>query len=253
LHRGVYQVGAITPHSHEIAALLACGTNAALSHRSAAALWKLLPYPASAPVDITLPPARSTKRSGLRIHRAVLDPRDVRRRESMTATSPPRTLLDLAAGIDLETLERVVAEANYRRLASDEELRVQLERYPRRHGAARLRRLLDLPGGPRRTRSGGERRLLRGLRDAGIDGFEVNGSVHGYEVDFLWRDLKFGVELDGWDGHSGRLAFERDRLKMSELEASGLTIMPITGRQVRSDLPGVLDRLGRALARRSKG
>lgn len=255
LHRGVYLVGAVTaPHTHEQAALLACGTDAVLSHRSAAALWDLHPYPAAAPVQVTVSPARCPSHPGIRVHRAPLARQDLRRRAGMRVSSPPRTILEIAADLDLETLERVVAEANYRRLASESELRDQLNRNPGKHGVARLRRVLDLPGGARRTRSRGERRLLRALREAGIEGYEVNGRIHGFEVDFLWRELSFAVELDGWDAHSGRIAFERDRLKIASLEAAGVTVMPVTGRQLRDDLEGALDRRLRALAqKRLKG
>lgn len=89
--------------------------------------------------------------------------------------------------------------------------------------------------------------MLRLLRERGIDGFETNEEILGYEVDFLWRDLGFVVEVDGWDGHSGRVAFERDRLKWARLEAAGVGVMPITGRQARDDPDGVIERLLAAL------
>ena len=150
--------------------------------------------------------------------------------------------------IDLVLLELVVAEASQRRLATDVELRHQVELNPGKRGVRPLRRVLDIPGGPQRTRSGGERHLLRALRENEFNGVEVNAKIHGYEVDFLWRDLGFVLELDGWDGHSGSVAFERDRLKIAKLDAAGLTVMPVTGRQLRDDLDGALDRLRRALA-----
>jgi len=110
-----------------------------------------------------------------------------------------------------EELEWTVAEAAYRKLASDAELRAQIERNEGRRGVAKLRRVLDLPGGPRRTRSPAERQMLRLLRRAGISGFETNARLHGYEVDLLWREEGLAVEVDGYDAHSGRVAFERDR------------------------------------------
>jgi very-short-patch-repair endonuclease len=73
--------------------------------------------------------------------------------------------------------------------------------------------------------------MLKLLRNAGITGFKTNTKIHGYEVDFLWRDLGFAVEVDGYDGHSGRHAFERDRLKWARLQAKGIQVMPVTGRQ----------------------
>ena len=88
------------------------------------------------------------------------------------------------------------------------------------------------------------------LRAARMRGYEANARVHGYEVDLLWRSAGVAVEIDGWDGHSSRVAFERDRLKAAKLSAQGLTVIPVTGRQIRYDPAGVLDRLRRALAQR---
>jgi very-short-patch-repair endonuclease len=165
----------------------------------------------------------------------------------MSLTSPPRTILDLAGELGLEDLERLVAEADYRRLASGREHREQLERNPGKRGNAVLRSVLDLPGGPARTRSPAERRMLHLLREAGVTGYELNRRIHGFEVDVLWRELGFAVEIDGYDAHSGRLAFERDRLKVATLKARGLDVMPVTPRQLRDDPDGVLARLLRGL------
>ena len=248
-HRGVYLVGHTVPtqHGRDMAALLACGEGAVLSHRSAAALWGLLSYPASGRACVTVPPGQSATRPGIKIHRAAVAGTDVRRRERMALTSPPRTILDLAGELDAEMLERLVAEADYRRLASARELGDQLERNPGKPGNARLRSVLDLPGGPARTRSPAERQMLRLLRGAGFTGYELNLRIHGFEVDVLWRELSFAVEIDGYQAHSGRLAFERDRLKVATLKAHGLDVMPITPRQLRDDPDGVAARLLRAL------
>jgi very-short-patch-repair endonuclease len=126
-------------------------------------------------------------------------------------------------------------------------LKAQVEGNERKRGVASLRRVLGLPGGPRRTRSPAEVRMLRLLRKAGITGYETNARIHGYEVDILWRNERVAVEVDGWDAHSGRIAFERDRLKAAILAAHGLTVIRITGRQIRDDPAGVIQRLNRAL------
>jgi very-short-patch-repair endonuclease len=142
-----------------------------------------------------------------------------------------------------------VAEANYRHLAGEAELMDQLARNKGRAGAPALRRVLDLPGGPRRTRSPAERELLRLLRAHDVGGYEVNARVGGYEVDFVWRDAGLAVEVDGYDAHSGRVAFERDRLKWATLTAAGLTILPVTERQIRRDPRAVVRRVLAALGR----
>ena len=89
--------------------------------------------------------------------------------------------------------------------------------------------------------------MLRLLRGAGLTGYELNRRIHGFEVDVLWRELNFAIEIDGYDAHSGRLAFERDRLKVATLKARGLDVVPVTPRQLRDDPEGVLARLLRAL------
>ena len=89
--------------------------------------------------------------------------------------------------------------------------------------------------------------MLRLLRRAGVTGYETNARIHGYEVDFLWRETHVAVEVDGYDAHSGRIAFERDRLKAATLNAHGLRVMPITPRQLRDDPEEVVAKLVRAL------
>jgi len=263
LHRGVYLVGAVPgAHSHEMAALLAFKLQAVLSHRSAASLWNLLPYPATAAVWVTVPPERSAGRPRIKAIRARLDPSDVRNRDGLRLTSPPRTILDMASLLVATgaprgseghyELEALVAEANFRHLASERELRDQLARNPSKRGAPALRAILDTPGGPQRTRSRGERAMLRLLREHEIDGFETNARIGGYEVDFLFPDEGVVVELDGYDGHSGRVPFERDRLKWASLSSQGLLVLPITGRQIRNDPDGMLKRIARARTSRSR-
>ena len=169
----------------------------------------------------------------------------------MPVVSPPRAVLDCSTLFDDDyELEALVADAAFRHLAFENELRDQVQRNPGRPGVASLRRVLDLEGGPRRTRSKGERWFLRLLRKHRIGGYEVNEKIHGKEVDFLWRDHSFCVELDGWDGHSSRIAFERDRLKWAHLQANGVDVMPLAVRQVQHDEEGTIRRLRATLARK---
>jgi hypothetical protein len=150
IHRGVYLVGHDVPPplALEEAALLACGSGAALGHRSAGNLWGLLSYPASAPVWVTIPPGRTVRRPRIAVRNGCLAASDVRHRHGLKLTSPPRTILDLASLLDEEELESVVAEAAYRRLASEVELAAQLSGNEGKRGVAKLRRLLNLPGAP---------------------------------------------------------------------------------------------------------
>jgi very-short-patch-repair endonuclease len=252
LHRGVYLVGAVAPEwAYCQAGLYACGAGALLGQRSATRIWGLLPYSPLAYPWVIVPPEKRIERPRIIVSRLRVDSRDIRTRHGMAVTSPPRTILDMAVVFDdLYELEALVAEAHFRGLAREPELRMQLERYRGVKGLRALRSVLDLEGGPQRTRSEGERAMLRILRRHKIKGFEANGDIHGYEVDFLWRDEAFCIELDGWDGHSSRAAFERDRLKWAELQAKGVAVMPITGRQALRDEAGVIARLRAVLAER---
>jgi very-short-patch-repair endonuclease len=252
LHRGVYLVGAVAPEwAYSQAGLFACGEGATLGQRSATRVWGLAKYSANAYPWVIVPRAKRIERPRIVISRIDLDPRDVRRRHGMRVTSPPRTVFDIASIVDDRyELEALVAEAAFRRLASEKELRDQIERNSGCRGVPALNHVLRLEGGPQRTRSDGERFMLRLLRNRGIKGFEVNSSIHGEEVDFLWRDEEFCIELDGWGGHSSRTAFERDRLKWAKLQAKGVAVMPITGRQVNEDEEGVFDRMLAVIAER---
>ncbi len=253
LHRGVYLVGAVpSEHALSQAALLATKGEASLSCFTAAHLWRARNYPATADPWVTVPAERRIERPRIQVVRADLASGDIRTRYGMRVTSPPRTVLDCAALIEDDyEYEALVGEMKYRGLASEQELEDQVGRNPRKRGVPRLRRVLALPGGPRRTRSKGERAFLRLLREENINGYETNSKAFGPELDFVWPELMFAVEVDGWDGHSGRVAFERDRLKIAELQARGVEVMPVTGRQIGSDRRGVLRRLRATLALRA--
>ena len=252
IHRGVYLVGAVpTEWAYPQAALFACGSESLLFARSAVAVWGLGDYPASAYPWVIVPPTRRVDRPRIVVHQGSVSKNDIRKRHGLRVTSPPRTILDIAKiSEDRYELEALVAEAHFRGLAREPELREQIRQNVGRRGVAKLRSVLSIEGGPQRTRSEGEQALLRLLRNHGMSGFRCNETIHGHEVDFLWRDAAFCVELDGWDAHSNRTAFERDRLKWADLESKGVAVMPITGRQVRADGGGVISRLMAALDRR---
>lgn len=252
IHKGVYLVGAVpTQHAYAQAALLALKGRGTLSHFSAASIWSLRSYPHLAHPWVTVPANARVSRPRIRIARCTLEDCDRRSRLGLCVTSPPRTVLDCATLYEDDyEYEALVAEAQFRGLANEDELQQQLARNPGKRGSPRLRRVLSLPGGPRRTRSGGERAFLRLLRNATIGGFETNSRAFGPELDFVWPAERFAVEIDGWAGHSGRVAFKRDRLKIARLAAKGVQVMPITSDQLRDDPVGVIQRLLETLAHR---
>jgi very-short-patch-repair endonuclease len=235
LHRAVYLVGSIEPPlAREMAAVLSCGEGAVLSHRIAVGLWHLLPHPAQLQnVEVTVAGRDPGRRPGVRVHRVRSLGRDeVRACQRIPVTTPARTLLDLAAWGSGRELEQAVAEARRRGLATTRELLALVGRYPTRHGAPALRRLAERDERPALTRSEAEERLLSLIRSAELPNPEVNVPVHGFEVDFLWRDHGLAVEVDGYTYHSDPHAFERDRARDAKLAAHGYRVIRVTWRQI---------------------
>jgi very-short-patch-repair endonuclease len=250
LHRGVYAVGhlALVPLAREMAAVLARRAGSALSHRSAAVVWHLLPATDDAEIDVTVPAKGRRRRPGLRIHRSTrLSPRDIRHLRGLPVTAPWRTLVDLAETGSNRELERATHEALTRRLLNANRLLAEIDGYRGRHGVGRLKSLLE-QGDPVITRSQAEKRFLALVRAGGLPAPEVNVRIHGHEVDFLWRDQGLVVEVDGFQFHSTRAAFERDRQRDAERQGVGLRVLRVTWRHV-VDAPYVtLTNLVRALA-----
>jgi very-short-patch-repair endonuclease len=251
LRRGVYLVGAVEgPHTYEMAAVLACGRGAAASHRSGVHLYELLPYPAPPGlVHITRPGDHRRGPSGVIVHRtSCLLPYEIRERHGIPVTAPIRTLMDFACDCTDEELERAVAEAFALGLTRRGPLLRELEQRRGRRGTARLRLLLD-GDGPKRTRSTPERKLLRALRTAGIDGFETNAQLGGWEVDIYWPAHRLVVEVDAYSTHSSPWAFERDRRKSAELEDLGLRVHRVTKVRIYAEPATVVAEIQRRITR----
>lgn len=248
LHRGVYLVGPVAPpHARAMAACLACGPNACLSHRSAGALWGLLKRSRRAPVDVTLRSGNHA-RPGIRIFRIrTLRDDEVTRRHGIPATTPPRTLYDLAGTLRPLALEKAVAEALARRLTSEEEVLEMIERQAGRRGVHRLRAALGRTG-PAFTRSRAEELFLALARRAQIDEPQVNVTVGQHEVDFYWPRARLAVEIDGRAFHASSRDFERDRRRDAELATHGIRVVRVTWKQLTGEPEAVLVRLGGALA-----
>jgi very-short-patch-repair endonuclease len=252
VHRGVYLLGHPVPPplAREFAAVLACGRGAVLSHAAAGAVWGFHRRGGDEAVDVTVTARNCRPRPGIRTHRvASLHSLDRRRRNEVPITAPARTLLDLAAVLHPNALERAVAEATASHLVRMSDLRDALDRAPPgRPGSPALRALIDDPGGAALTRSEAEARALALIRRAGLPAPEANVRVGGFEVDLYWRDAGLIVEIDGFAYHSSRSAFERDRDRDARLQLSGNTVIRITWRQLETAPEAVVATLARALA-----
>jgi very-short-patch-repair endonuclease len=216
-YRGVYAVGHIppSPHARAMAAVLACGPGAALSHRSAAALWGLTRWPSTLEVTATT----DRRVPGVRTHRS-RNLIDVTAHYGIPTTTPARTLLDLAGILDPASLTRALNDARLRNLLSLDDLDDVLARSP---GRATRALADDQPEAP--TRSVFEDTFLAFLDRHHLPRPEVNQRVAGYEVDMLWRPQRLVAELDGRAYHRD---FERDRERDADLLAAGLRVVRVT-------------------------
>jgi predicted transcriptional regulator of viral defense system len=247
IHRGVYALGhpAISIEGRLVAALLLAGPGGVLSHATAAWWWGLA---AASPtvIDLTTE-ARARSVSDVKIHRR-------RRFEStrhrrLPVTTVAQTILDLAAAAPLAHVRRVLAEADYRRLLDlDAILAVAGQGRP---GSATLRTALARHQ-PRLalTRSQLEERFLCLCEDAGLPTPEVNAGVSRMSIDFLWREQKLAVEVDGYDGHRSNAQLERDRRRELWLRANGYTVIRYTADQVANEAALVVADLRRLLLSR---
>jgi len=250
LHRGVYLAGPLeAPLTRAMAAVLACGPGAVLSHLAAAALWELYEPRPGDDVDVTLAGRRIGRRRGIRVHHAATA--DATSRHAIPVTTPERTLLDLAAALPARELERAVEEAQIRRLTSHARLAAALRLHAGRPGTPALRAALRTE--PALTRSEAERRALELIRAAQLPAPEANARLLGHEVDLLWPAHRLVVEVDGHRYHGTRGAFERDRERDARLQAQGYRVMRVTWRQLRREREAVVARLAAALALRPPG
>ena len=214
VHRGVYAVGgaSLTREGHWMAATLALGQGAALSHRSAAELWTLIPG-CSSLMHVTAPSTGGrSRRRGLIVHRFQRPPRVILKR-GVPVTTPLRTLEDLKGGVDRLTFDRAVTEAERLRLCTKKELDEVLP--------------IHTP-----TANKFEQRFLKLCKAHSIPRPQCQEWIRDYRADFLWPDRKLIIETDGYDTHGTRMAFEDDRARDVELSTHGYTVLRFTWRQL---------------------
>jgi very-short-patch-repair endonuclease len=249
VHRGVYAVGRpdLDRGGVLLAAVLACGPRAAVSHLSAAGLWGIRSVPLR-PVEVSVP-AAARRRPGVVVHRRVaLEATDVTSHQGIPVTTPVRTLVDVATRLGRRELEAAVNEADKLDLVDPETLRSALDRYAGRSGVAALRHLLD-----RRTfaltESELERRFLPLARLAGLTLPETGRRLNGFKVDFFWPGLGLVVETDGLRYHRTPAQQARDRLRDQAHVAAGLTALRFTHAQVAFERHHVVATLAAVLRR----
>jgi very-short-patch-repair endonuclease len=222
-----------------MAAVLASGPEAVLSHHSAAAHWKLSQSSRST-IDITVP---RRSRSWRHIHRHVSElPADERTvRDGIPVTSVPRTIFDLAATEPLAEVKRLLREMEFKELWDRLSLWDLVERYPGRRGirkvTAALEGLKDEPLGEQKNPL--EERFAPFCRRHRLPLPRFNHPItvggKNYEVDCYWPELGQIVELDGWQAHKSRSAFREDRARDRKLIAAGYTVTRLTWNQLEDE------------------
>jgi very-short-patch-repair endonuclease len=251
-HPGVYQIGPLPlPRAAEHAAILAGRGEARLSHGSAALLRGMVDaHNHVKQVEVTMPRRRRRRLEGVKIHRV----RDLREDEvtvlhGIPVTTPARTLLDIAETEAPRLVEQAYATALRKQLVTPGAMREMVDRHPTHRGAPLWRQLLAQQDEPVFTRSAAEEKLLEITRSARLPRPELNASILGYEVDFLWRNGRVVVEVDGYAFHGSGRSFAMDRRRDAELTAAGYRVLRFTWADLHEHYLSTVVRLAQTLAR----
>jgi very-short-patch-repair endonuclease len=238
LYAGVYRVGhrLVQREGQWLAAVLASGPDAVLSHWSAAALWMIRPNSRSI-IDVT-DPRKSRTWDGINRHHKALPTDEITVEEGIPVTTVPRTIFDLAATEPVDAVQSMLKEAEYRNLWDRLSLWDLVERYPGRRGVRRVRvaleRLKEEPAG--HERSPLEERFAPFLRRHRLPLPRFNDWIilgdKRYQVDCHWPGTGQIVELDGWGSHKTRSAFRDDRARDRRLRVAGYSVTRITWNQL---------------------
>lgn len=238
LHQGVYAVGhrLIPREGRWIAAVLASGPEAVLSHWSAAHLWMIRPNSRTV-IDVTVP-RKSRSWKGIRRHHSSLPADERTVEEGIPVTTVPRTILDLAATEDADVIQNLLRESERLQLSDRLSLPDLIARRPGKRGTRKVQLALDRlkedPAGVKHSPL--EERFAPFLRFHRLPLPRFNDWIlvgnQRYRVDCHWPDRRQIVELDGWDGHSTRTAFREDRVRDRRLATAGYTVMRITWSQL---------------------
>jgi very-short-patch-repair endonuclease len=254
LHTGVYAVGfrPATRETRWMAAVLASGPTAALSHIDAAMLWEI--HDASG-VRVHVIASSNRKVSGICVHRARhLHPDDVTERDGIPVTTVARTLVDLTDILSEDRILRAMREAEFKRLLDHDSLKAAVERASGRRNARALKRAMAVHKPGQVVHGELEHRFLELVRSADIRAPETNVRVETkrrtYILDCLWRAEGVAVELDGRAAHARVMAFEEDRERDVALSAIGLRPVRFTWHRIKTDGVEVIANLTAMLSRR---
>ncbi len=246
VHHGVYAFsgGVLNRRGRWMAAILACGEGALLSHRSAATLWGLMGS-ATAPVEVTS--ATGRRRPGIVVHEGGLVREERTEVGAIPTTTVARTLFDLAEIVDESKLGQVFEEADRLRLLQIPALEAVCARGHGRRALRPIRHLIEDARHPETTRTPLEDRVLALCRMYDLPMPATNVEVLGHEVDAYWPRQRLIVEADSVAFHSHRAAFERDRARDAARQAAGYRVIRLTHRRLEHEPAAIADELRRLL------
>jgi very-short-patch-repair endonuclease len=239
VHQGVYAVGyrRVSQMGWWMAAVLACGPNAVLSHRCAAALWGILEHWPTR-VDVSVPRPLAS-REGIRVHVTTIAADERTVRAGIPVTTVARTLLDLAAVLNAHELNRALERAEALRPSDHTPLVALIERHRGRRGTANLRGAIKEGLRPAVTKSELERRFLSFIDKAELPRPQTNRwlQIGGewLEVDCVWPAQRVIVELDSRAYHQTTDSFERDRRRDRRAQAAGWRVLRVTDQAMRAE------------------
>ena len=239
-HPGIYCVAG-APTSFDMnawIAVLAAGTDAVLSHRTAGYLQSLAGSPPSVVFDISVPKSRAPQRvPRARIHRTTLGTDDVGVCHRLPVTSLVRTVVDLARSLPLETGSRVIADALRTRRVSAAAVDRTLGALAGSTGIAQARRAFA--SADPKLESVLERELYALLRRAGLNPVAqyvvMAGGRFVARVDFALPGIRLAIQSDGYTTHAQHAGFERDREVAADLQLAGWNLLSFTATQIRQN------------------
>jgi very-short-patch-repair endonuclease len=232
VHRGVYSLGppsSLRRASHWMAAVLACGPGAVLSHGSAAAHWDLR-RSAAGVIDVTVPRTGIARRKALRIHTSTTLTEDqCTVHDGIPVTTVARTLIDLADRFDRRTVERATDQAEVLKLFDLRAIEAAIGANRGRKGATVVQRVIESYAvGAALTESELEDEFLRLCARYGIPRPDIQKHVGPGRVDFIWREQRLIVEVDSWRWHGGRSKWESDRKRDIRLQRLGYRVARVS-------------------------
>jgi very-short-patch-repair endonuclease len=240
IHRGVLCVARRPPtfKGHCMAAALACGPDAVVSHHAAMALWDLRPVP-QAVLDVTAPVKRTHR--GVRSHASPVSEQHRTYVDAIPITTLERTYLDYAEQATPRQLQNALEAGERRGILDLRKLQLVMHDSPGRRGLKPLNAALEeFDGDPGWTQSDLERALLELIGSTDLPRPRTNILIEGELVDCAWPTHKLIVEVDSYRYHKTRRSFESDRARDAKLQKAGWRVLRITDRRLFNDPAGVL-------------